>query len=565
MLTSALSKRVLLLGVLAASLMTGCTSGQLPPPQTTLSQTPPPQTSSPQTGSPAETQAAPREGGELVAAALGKLPSFDPFGGSKQETALTDFESLVYRGLFTHGPDRSLAPALASGYTIDRTQSKPAVVVTLRKGVVWSDGQPVTVDDVVYTYEEYANPHYYGVWRKWSHLLDGVSPFRAGKAPHIAGITADPKKGTVRFALVRNDVTFLQSLTAPLLPKHQLAGKPIGELDALSRSGKMVGAGPFQVKALEEGAWQFAANSHYYEGKPHLEAVRVVPIPPAQLADEVKAGRIHFSWVSPEMAHRLAAAGGEAWIASGAANGYHFLGFNTQSPGLQDVEVRRALAQAVSPQTIAKESFWGLAAVVKSPLAPGSFAYAPGEMPGYQPEAAASALARKGYTQEKPLVLTLTYPGGNPVRERLVDSLLKAWSSLPVRIEKKALPAEEFAAAVFGGSKLDLYLYAWKYPNDPAELMQLYHSREKVGELGLNASRYQNRQADQLLERGQLLLPAEERKKLFAAWQQRFAADLPIFPLLALPNRYVVSNRLHGVPQQLETQPFAEIHTWWVE
>ncbi|NGQ94821.1 hypothetical protein G3578_06440 [Brevibacillus sp. SYP-B805] len=563
MVTSALSKRVLLL-LLAASLMTGCTPGQLPSLQTSPAQSPPPQTPLP-TGSPAAPASAPREGGELVAAALGKLPSFDPFGVSKQETALTDFESLAYRGLFTHGPDRSLVPALASGYTIDRTQGKPAVVVTLRRGAAWSDGQPVTVDDVVFTYEIYANPHYYGVWRKWSHLLDGVSPFRAGKAPHIAGITADPKKGTVRFALVRDDVTFLQSLTAPLLPKHQLAGRPIGELDALSRSGRMVGAGPFQVKALAEGAWQFAANSHYDEGKPHLDAVRVVPVPPSRLADEVKAGRIHFSWISPEMAHQLTVVGGEAWIATGPANGYHFLGFNTQSPALQDVAIRRALAQAVSPRAITEESFWGLAAVAKGPLAPGSFAYAPGEMPAYQPEAAAGALARKGYTREKPLVLTLTYPGGNPVRDRLVDSLLKSWSSLPVRIEKKALPAEEFAAAVFGGSKLDLYLYAWKYPDDPTELMQLYHSREKVGELGLNASRYQNRQADQLLERGQLLLPAEERKKVFAAWQQRFAADLPIFPLLALPNRYLVSNRLHGVPQQLETQPFAEIHTWWVE
>jgi peptide/nickel transport system substrate-binding protein len=554
MIAYALSRRVLLLFVLLASVITGCSTGQSQNPQT--SQTAPP-------AAPQDTT--PREGGELVVAVMNKLPSFDPYGTSKRETELNNVELLTYRGLFADGPDKSLAPALAAGYSIDRTKSKPAVVVTLRQGAVWSDGKPVTVDDVVFTYEEYARAHYYGIWRKWSHLLEGVSPFRTGKAAHISGISADPQKGTIRFSLVRDDVTFLQSLTAPLLPKHQLAGKSIGELDTLSRAGKIIGAGPFQVNALDKGAWRFVANNSYYGGKPRLGAVRVVPVEPSQLADEVKAGRVHFSWISPEMASRLASDGADAWVASGQANGYHFLGYNLQSPALQDIAVRRALAQAVSVETISRESFFGLAAPAASPLAPGSFAYIPGKLPAYQPDEAVKALTQKGYTKEKPLVLTFVYPEGNTVRERLAESLFKAWEALPVRLEKKPLPLEEFVSYVFGGSKMDLYLYAWKYPADPAELRQIWHSGEKVGELGLNASRYQNRQSDQLLERGQLLLPTEERKKLFADWQNRFAADLPIFPLLEIPNHYYVSKRLHGVSEKLCAQPFADIHTWWVE
>lgn len=552
----ALSTRVLLIFGLIAFLLTGCTNTNTGQTQAAKQNEKPPAAS--------RQQASHSQGGELVIAAMEQLPVFDPFGVSKRETHLHDLERITYQGLFTQGSDQSLEPSLATGYTIDRTKPKPAVVVTLRKGAVWPDGKPVTVEDVLFTYQEYARPYYYGVWRKWSHLLDGVSPFRTGKAAAISGITVDRQQGTIRFSLSRDDVSFLQSLTVPLLPKHQLAGKTTGEIDALSKTGKLLGAGPFQVDSLTPREWTLVANSSFYGSKPRLNSIRVIPLAQAKLEEELKAGRVHVSWLSPELASKLAQVE-NGRIVSAAAKGYHFLGYNLQSPALQDITIRKALAQAISPGQISKDSLYGWADPVKSPLAPGSFAYEPGEWPAFQPDAAAKAFAQKGYTKEKPLPLAFVYPANNQVRERLARELSKALEQLPVRLEKKALPPDQFVSYLFGGSKVDLYLYAWEYPADPVELNRLWHSREKVGERGFNASRYVNPEADQLLEKAQRLLPASERKPLYGAWQKQFSQDLPIYPLVQVRNPYFVSAQVHGVPDQLGIDPLNSIEEWWIE
>jgi|GEM_PF-2344035 len=552
---TALSKRLLLFLMLTAVLVTGCTDDSSPPANPQQAEQSPVK----------QEQTVPVEGGELVMGAVSKLPAFDPYGVSKKETELHEWEKLTYRGLLTHGDDYSLQPALAESYKIDRSGPKPAVVVTLRKGAVWSDGKPVTVEDVVFTYHEYARPHYYGVWRKWSHLLDGVSPYRTGKAQAITGITADAAQGTVRFVLARDDVSFLQSLTAPLLPKHQLQGKSIGEIDTLSREGKIIGAGPYQIASLAASEWRYRSNAGYYEGKPRLTSVRVIPVAPERVAEEIAAGRVHISWTSPDAAHRLREAGEKAAaVQTASAHGYHLVGFNLQHPVLRDGAVRRALAQAIPREQILQELFYGLAQSADGPLAPGSFADAAGEKLTYNPDQARQVLAQKGFTETKPLQLSFIYPSGNGVREQLANRLIAAWEQLPVTITKQGLPPEAFAAHLFGGKPMDLYLYAWEYPADPAELIELFHSREKVGELGLNASRYANKQADQLLERGQLLLAADERKKVFAELQQQIARDLPIVPLVQIPNHYMISAHLKGV-ERLGLDPFRQVHTWWIQ
>ncbi len=554
------SKRLIGLWLAAFCLLTGCTIGQS---QSTGAEPPP--VSLTQLNPQAAGAGVPREGGELIVASADSLPAFDPFGVSKTDSALTPYESLVYRGLLRRAPDGSLVPDLAREYRFERSNGKPVVTLTLRPGAKWADGQPITAEDVRYTLEMYARPDYYGVWKRQTHLLQGVSPYRFGKAAHIGGITADAATGVIRIAVERDDIRFLALLTAPLLHKQQVAGKSPDEIDQLSRAGKLTATGPFQAEFLGEREWRFRANAHAWDGKPRLDAVRVVVVSASQLPDEIKAGRVHIAWLSPAMASRLSNDPSLPGVFKEThGNGFHFLGYNMESQPLRDVRVRRALAQALSPEALARDVFLGRAEAAKSPLAPGSFAYVPAETPPYDPQAAQSLLRQKGYSERHPLALTLVYPD-HPVRRQLADEILAAWRSLPVRVETKALKPDEFAAYVFGGSPFDLYLYAWTYPDDPAGLIDVWHSREKVGELGLNASRYANPEQDRRLERGLLMLSATERRTLYADWQQTFAADLPAVPLVEAHNTYFVSRKLHGLADGIPAQLFADVRNWWLE
>lgn len=548
MTMSSLSSRMLFICTLVGLLITGC------------SETGQPQSDKPD--NPTANVTTQGADGELVIAAGEHLPAYDPFGVSKREPALHDTELLTYRGLFTGSPETGLQPALATGYQVDRTKAKPIVTVTLRKDARWADGQPVTVDDVVFSYQEYARPFYYGVWRKWSYLLDGISAYRTGKAKTITGISVDHKQNVIRFTLTRDDHLFLQGLTAPVLPKHQLVGKSISEIDTLSKSGKLLGAGPFQMERMQADSWLLRANPEFYAGAPRLERVRIIALPQSQVEPEIKAGRIHLSWLSPEQADSMNSLH-QGKIVAARAKGFHFLGFNLQSKAVADQTIREALGHALaSEQFAALPAFHGWAVPVMSPLAPDSSAYAQGKWPAYQPQQAKRMLEQKGYNATQPLTLTLVYPAQNRVREALVSEIEKAWQDLPIRIKKKALAPDEYVSYVFGGSPLDLYLYAWEYPDDPAELREIWHSREKVGELGLNASRYENPEADRLLDEAGRLIEQKQQTALFHKWQQQFAKDMPILPLLALNTPYFVSSRLQGVPEKLGIHPFANIYEW---
>lgn len=490
------------------------------------------------------------------------FPAPDPLGFDKWEQELTPVESFCYAGLLAAMPNQTYGAGLASEYRAQKRNGKAEIVIRLRQGVKWSDGQPVTVEDVQYTLETYARPDYYGIWRKQMAIVAGVSPFRAGRAEHISGIVTDAVNQTVRIQLDREDRSFLQTLTAPLLSRRQGSKKSMEELEMLSRTGQLMGAGPFQADSVQAAGWHFRANSHYFAGPPRLKALQVRPLASGQVPRAIQEGIVHIGWVSPREAARLSNhLPDNARILQTDAIGYQFLGFNLDAPAVSDREVRRALAEALSPKEIGRDRFFGVAKIADGPLPPRSFAHGPNFSVSYDPQEAARTLAKKGYSHAKPLQLTIVYPD-DVVRERLFQSVQEAWRSLPVKLEAKAMPADDFAAYVFGASPYDLYLYGWKDGQNPLQLSKLWHSREKTGELGVNASNYRNEQADRLLDVANGFLPHAEQKRLYVQWQKRFASDVPIVPLIRLPNYYLVSKQLHGVEVSAAIHPFGSVWKW---
>lgn len=489
-------------------------------------------------------------------------PAVDPLGLDKREQELTAVERFGYEGLLQPLSDQTYGPALASDYRVENRDGKPVITVRLRPGGKWPDGQPITVDDVRATLELYAKPEYYGIWRSQLALLEGASAFRAEKAKQISGIVTDAASQTIQLHLTQEDRSFLPILTAPLLSHKQLAGKGLPEIERLAKAGQLLGAGPFQVESIAGDNWTFSANLHYYAGTPRLKALHVRRMTTEQAQAAVQAGEVHIAWVAPGQAAQLAKKPPENLrLVTTEAAGYHFLGFNLTAGPAADRQVRRALVEALSAKKIAHDRFFGMGKIADGPLSPLSFAYKPQPLPAYNLQQAARTLADKGYSKAHPLVLAMVYPQ-DAVRERLFQAVQEAWRPLPVKVTAKPLPADEFAAHVFGASPYDLYLFGWKDGQDPSVLNRLWHSREKPGELGFNASHYYNAKADRLLDSANGFLPQAERKRLYAEWQALFAHDLPIMPLVRLPESYVVAKRLHGIEADHGVQPFGGSWKW---
>jgi hypothetical protein len=97
----------------------------------------------------------PAVGGEYSEAMIGQPKYINPLFSAASDVD-ADITSLVYDGLFRYNQDEKLEPALAESYTISVDQK--SYDITLRSGRTWSDGEPVTIDDVIFTFETLQNP-----------------------------------------------------------------------------------------------------------------------------------------------------------------------------------------------------------------------------------------------------------------------------------------------------------------------------------------------------------------------------------------------------------------------
>ncbi len=146
-------------------------------------------------------------GGELISSTIGEGPkTFNPFN-AKDATSDT-MASLMYDGLVTSRPDNGeVVPKLAKSFTI----SPDGKVYTfyLRKGIKWSDGKPITADDVVFTWNKIILAGLGNTSTRDSVMIDGQLP----KVEKINDYT-------VKFTTIKPFAPFLRNLTTPIAPKH---------------------------------------------------------------------------------------------------------------------------------------------------------------------------------------------------------------------------------------------------------------------------------------------------------------------------------------------------------
>ena len=197
-------------------------------------------------------------GGELVLSTIGEGPkTFNPC--NTKDATSSAMASILYEGLLTtDAKTGKVIPQLAKSYSIDGND----YIITLRKGIKWSDGKPITADDVLYTYEEIVfkglgNPS----------ITDAMTV--DGKLPLLTKLD----DYTVKFTTSKPFAPFLRQLSYPIVPKHYFkpySDKGASEFNAFlntnTKPETIVSNGPFKLK--EYVAAQrvvFQRNPNYYK------------------------------------------------------------------------------------------------------------------------------------------------------------------------------------------------------------------------------------------------------------------------------------------------------------
>lgn len=430
---------------------------------------------------------------------------------------------LIYASLFRRDEQMRLVPQAA-----EKLERKDPLtyVITLRRGLRFHSGAPLTAEDVRYTLLSIVDKN-------------SVSPMKSALG-EVAGVeTPDPFTLIVR----------LEKPFAPFVPGLTFGIVPRGSGDELAR--KPVGAGPFRFISYEPGErLTLARNLDYMDGAPRLAGVvlKIVPDETVRLL-ELKKHNVHLVMnpITPAVLSWLAAQKGLA-VKNAPGTNVSYLGFNMRDPALKNPLVRRAIAHAIDRGAITALLLKGLADTADTIIAPPNPYHATG-LPQYpfSPETAKRLLDEAGYPDPgngRPR-LTLTFKTSkNPTRRTQAEVFAEQLARVGIALEIKSMEWGSFFGDIKSGN-FQLYSLTWVGIADPDILYFIFHS-SSIPPVGANRGGYGNPALDRLLEEGRAVTDESGRTRIYDEAQRLLAGDLPFVTLWTGRNVAAMDVRLKG-------------------
>jgi peptide/nickel transport system substrate-binding protein len=513
-------------------------------------------------------------GGEYTEALIGGMQRLNPVLDVRNPPD-RDVGRLVFSGLLRFDSTGVPVPDLAEGWVIE---NGTAYYFRIRKDAFWHDGEPVTAQDVVYTFGLIQDNNYPG--RK-----DLAELWRSVKVEALSA-------KEVRFTLSEPYAPFLDYLTTGLLPSHILAGVGVKELDSLPFNLKPIGSGPFMVETvIVEGEKILGVTlrpfEKYYGTKPGMEKVDLLYYPTRAAAFEALQSGEVMGLGGLTAGELQTALTGSTWnIYTARLPQAAVVLLNLQNADVEFLgqrDVRRALLLAIDRQQIIDSVLAGQAVQAAGPILPGTWAEDPDLLPlAYNPDEAARLLDAAGWTipagatpgteayirsnEEAALQFTLVY-AEDPRQEAIAAALQAQWAKVGVRVLLKAanmrsLLDDNLAPRTYQAALVDLDLAPYPDP-DP---YPFWHQTQSPD--GQNYSQLDDRAISELLESARTEMDREERARLYRTFQYRFVYQLPALFLWHPVYNYAVDARIAGVtfgPLFDPSDRLASICDWYVE
>jgi peptide/nickel transport system substrate-binding protein len=402
----------------------------------------------------------------------------------------------------------------------------------IRPNVKWSDGVPLTANDIAYTYNRILR-------QKLSFYLSyftGVTKVEATD-DHTVVITCKKPNAV------------MTALYVPILPEHIWSKVPDGKIDSYPNV-PMVGSGPFQVTEVQNGKFvKMIRNPYYKDGFGKEPAVDEVLFDMYQTQDSLvadyKAGNLDAAIeLNPGFYRSLKGLPGSTTVAAPGI-GFHELGFNCYksakskgNPLLRDVRIRQAINWAIDKKSIDAVAMDNLAPVGTSLLSPVDTLYhwnvPTDQQYSFDPAKAAKILDDAGYKigangvrvapDGKPLKFRLAAFNEYPMDITAVKKISGYLKDVGIATTLQVMDENAFTNDNFDSANNDLYIWSWTADIDPGYILGVFTTGQL---LNGSDSEYSNPQYDKLyVEQAQAVDPAQ-RKQIIEQMQQILYRDSP--------------------------------------
>jgi peptide/nickel transport system substrate-binding protein len=460
------------------------------------------------------TPAAPGKLGGILKVGLQADPTaLDP---QKQSlTAIWRVVEHIYEGLTGVRPDLSIEPLLAESWEI--SDDGLVYTFTLREGVTFQDGSPLTAGDVKFTFERLVDP-------------ETASPSAADLAS-MASVEA-PDERTVVVTLSQPDASFLATLTNPSVGIMSEAFVTANGGDVTQVA---MGTGPFVFNEYVPNTRVILdKNPNYWqEGLPYLDGIEMIIAPDdTSRTSAVVTGTVDLIEYAPLRDIEILEQDPSLKLAGDANTNIRFIGINLEHEPLNILEVRQAIAAAIDRDAVLGPAVFGHGTPTTVLFPPGYWATLDTEIPAPDIERAKQLLADAGYPDGFSTTITswsqysfLSAPAV-VIQEQLAQIGIQA----ELNLVENATMIEQVHAP--GNRTFDLAVTGTSGYIDPMGIIQDFASDSST-----NLASYSNERVDELIDAGIASTDPEERAEIYREIQEILLEDLPWINLF-IANQY---------------------------
>ena len=458
--------------------------------------------------------------------------------------------ALIFDGLVDVDGTGEYVPELAT-WELDE-ETKTVYTFTLRDGLTFSDGTPLTVNDVAYTYNTIKEADYAGP--------------RTAVGAAIADINVIDDK-TIAFTMTDPSPANLQNFTYGILSEAYYAHDSFEALSALN--DKPMGCGQFTLKGWAPKQYvSVVPNPDYWDTDniPAFEEFQMLEVSEDTLLGAMQNGQIDFCQPAAKLENvEGIEALPNAHLISYLANGYTFMCFNTTRPTLEQTEVRQALLYALDRRSFLMNEYGSLdlVALGMAPISKTSWAY-PGddELNAYEYDLdkANQMLDEAGWDQRDTdgvrmkdgvrmdlhwLVYTeASWPG--TLSSMAYDSWKQIGVNLVVDMMDFNTVAHETMDAKPGEKNFDIYTMGFSLSIDPDPTGGLFDA-DAYSEGGFNASGWRDEKSQELIKAGLTEFDQEKRAEIYKEWAIIQNEQVPTAIVAYRSEIWAVNNRVHGL------------------
>lgn len=496
----------------------------------------------------------PSAGGNLIMASV-EPKELNPLRINSM--SFLDVSKLLFEPMAEYDSSFKLEPVIAASWEFLGGTSE--CTVRLRDNIHWSDGQPITSTDVVFSLDTIKNAENSAYKEKLEHVYS------------YQAVSAD----TVKIVFDQAYAGAFDVLTIPILPEHIFKPNPLAV---------PVTSGPYKIAAYTKlKQLELAPNDKWIRlgsvqdrgTTPYIEKITV------QFINDMDAFSTAFQSKELDVLHTQS----YDWekysemkdVKTYKYNSlyYDFVGFNFNNSIFQDKAVRKAVLAAINRNALIEKYLLGNAVLTDVPVNPNSWLYDAEQVntsysktnaqnllktAGFEDTNNDKILDRKYDDVNQTLSFTLLTNSENEFRVKIAEDIKKSLEEIGFAVEVKTMPFEELKTAI-ATKKFDAVLTGYNLsPNQ--DLSFAFHSSQIAS--GKNFMSYSNLTMDNELYQAYTATGDAVRKETYKKLQETFRDEVPCISLFFRQSAIVVRDKVKGEVTPDTINPYRSIQNWFI-